>query len=99
MRTGVHTVPPLAIQTHRSVEKGHGQLEERQIRVSSELEGYSSWPYLTQAFEYRCTWTIQLVALKRGHWQIGNGLHYVKDVMLARKPVRPAMALARMCSP
>ena len=47
-RTGVHTVPPLVFQTAQTVEKGHGRIEERQIRVSSELAGYSSWPYLGQ---------------------------------------------------
>jgi len=104
-RTGVHTVHPLAIQTYRTVEKGHGRLEERQIRVSSELAGYSTWPYLEQVFEYTRTWTTKgqkkqqvryritslpaevsdaarLAALKRGHWQVENGLHYVKDVTL-----------------
>lgn len=40
-RTGVHTVQPLEIRTYRSVEKSHGRLEERQIRVSSELQGYA----------------------------------------------------------
>jgi hypothetical protein len=50
-RSGVHTVHPLPIQTAQTVEKGHGRLEERQIRVSSELAGYSSWPYLAQVFE------------------------------------------------
>jgi predicted transposase YbfD/YdcC len=104
-RTGVHTVQPLPIATYRSVEKGHGRLEERQIRVSSELAGYSPWPYLVQVFEYTRRWTTkgvtkqqvrygitslpeqvsapkQLAALKRGHWQVENGLHYVKDVTL-----------------
>ena len=38
-RTGVHTVQPLTIETYRTVEKGHGRLEERQLRVSSELAG------------------------------------------------------------
>ena len=104
-RTGVHTVHPLAIATYRTVEKGHGRLEERQIRVSSALAGYSSWPYLAQVFEYTRTWTLKgvtkqqvrygisslpaevsdparLAALKRGHWQVENALHYVKDVTL-----------------
>jgi predicted transposase YbfD/YdcC len=104
-RTGVHTVQPLAIETYRTVEKGHGRLEERQIRVSSELAGYSSWPYLVQVFEEERRWTAkgvtkqqvrhgitslpatvsdpaQLATLKRGHWQVENGLHYVKDVTL-----------------
>lgn len=104
-RTGVHTVQPLAIATYRTVEKGHGRLEERVIRVSSELADYSTWTYLVQVFEYTRTWTAkgvtkqlvrhgitslpatvsapkQLAVLKRGHWQIENGLHYVKDVSL-----------------
>jgi predicted transposase YbfD/YdcC len=104
-RTGVHTVQPLDIQTYRTIEKGHGRLEERQIRVSSDLAGYSSWPYLAQVFEYTRTWTVKgstkrqvrygisslpatvsdparLATLKRGHWQVENALHYVKDVTL-----------------
>jgi predicted transposase YbfD/YdcC len=104
-RTGVHTVQPLAIQTYRTVEKGHGRLEERQIRVSSELAGYSWWPYLVQVFEYTRRWTAKgvtrqqirygitslpaivsdaarLASLKRGHWQVENALHWVKDVVL-----------------
>ena len=56
-RTGVHTVHPLPRQTYRTVEKSHGRLEARVIRVSSELAGYSSWPYLAQVFEYARTWT------------------------------------------
>jgi len=104
-RSGIHTVQPLAIQTYRTVEKGHGRLEERQIQVSSELASYSSWPYLVQVFEYTRTWTTKgvtkqqvrygitslpadvsdaarLATLKRGHWQVENALHYVKDVTL-----------------
>lgn len=83
--------------------KGHGRLEERQIRVSSEVAGYNSWPYLVQVFEYIRTWTAKGVSkqqvrygitslpadvgnaarpaiVKRGHWQVENGLHYVRDV-------------------
>ena len=101
----VLTVHPLPMTTYRIVEKGHGRLEERQIRVSSELASYSSWPYLAQVFEFTRTWTskgvtkqqvrygvtslppevgdaARLAALKRGHWQVENGLHYVKDVTL-----------------
>jgi len=104
-RRGVHTVHPLPMETSRTVEKGHGRLEERQIRVSSELAGYSSWPYLEQVFEYTRTWTTKgvtkqqvrygitslpaevsdaarVAVLKRGHWQVENALHYVKDVTL-----------------
>src|SRR5215210_3205829 len=104
-RSGVQTVHPLLFQTAQPVEKGHGRIEERQIRVSSELAGYSTWPYLAQVFEYTRRWTSKgvtkqqvrygitslpadvsdaahLAALKRGHWQVENGLHYVKDVTL-----------------
>lgn len=104
-RTGIHTVQPLPIQVYRTVEKCHGRLEERVMWVSSELAGYSSWPYLAQVFEYTRTWTskgvrkqqvrygltslpgevsdaARLAALKRGHWQVENALHYVKDVTL-----------------
>jgi hypothetical protein len=109
--TGVHTVQPLPIATYRSVEKGHGRLEERQIRVSSELAEYSPWPYLVQVFEEERLWTTkgvtkqqvpygitslpeqvsapkQLAALKRGHWQVENGLHYVKGVTLGEAASR-----------
>lgn len=38
-RSGVPTVIPMAIQTHRTIAKGHGRIEARVIRVSSELAG------------------------------------------------------------
>jgi predicted transposase YbfD/YdcC len=37
-------------ETSRTVEKGHGRLEVREITVSSELKGYSDWPGLEQVF-------------------------------------------------
>ncbi len=40
----------------RQVNKGHGRLEVREIRVSSELADYLDWPYLQQVFEVRRTW-------------------------------------------
>lgn len=103
--TGVQSVQPVVFACAQTVEKGHGRIEERRIRVSSERAGYSSWPYLAQVFEYTRTWTskgvrkqqvrygitslpaevsdaARLAALKRGHWQVENGLHHVKDVTL-----------------
>lgn len=56
-RSGVHTVIPMAIQTYRTVEKGHGRSEERVLRGSSELAGYRSWPDLAQVFEHTRIWT------------------------------------------
>jgi hypothetical protein len=73
--------------------------------VSSELKGYSDWPWIEQVFEIRrgyqskgiwkesvrygvtslpATFAIpaRILKLKRGHWGIENGLHYVKDVTL-----------------
>jgi predicted transposase YbfD/YdcC len=41
----------------RIVQKGHGRLEVREIRVSSELAEYVNWPYAQQVFELRRTWT------------------------------------------
>jgi predicted transposase YbfD/YdcC len=50
---------PLTIeeQRARTVEKGHGRLEVRELRVTSELAGYLDWPYVQQVFELKRTWT------------------------------------------
>ena len=92
-------------QHAHTTEKGHGRLDLRSIRVSSELTGYSDWPGLEQVFEIRRSFQSKgiwkeavrygvtslpapiaiperLLQLKRGHWQIENGLHYVKDVTM-----------------
>jgi len=92
-------------QHAQTVDKGHGRLEIRSIRVSSELKGYSDWPGLEQVFEIRRRWQykgewreevrygitslpatiaapLRLLKVKRGHWTVENGLHYVKDVTL-----------------
>jgi predicted transposase YbfD/YdcC len=43
-------------QHAHTTEKGHGRVDMRSIRVSSELKGYSDWPGLEQVFEIRRTW-------------------------------------------
>jgi predicted transposase YbfD/YdcC len=43
----------------RTVNKGHGRLEVREIRVSSELAEYLDWPYAEQVFAVTRTWTRQ----------------------------------------
>jgi len=50
---------PLTIeeQRARTVEKGHGRLEVRELRVTSELAGYLDWPYVQQVVELKRTWT------------------------------------------
>ncbi len=95
----------LAEQQAQTTDKGHGRVEIRSIRVSSELKGYSDWPGLDQVFQIRRRWQSKgewheevrygvsslpatvgiperLLKLKRGHWTIENGLHYVKDVTM-----------------
>ena len=44
------------LRTARTVRKGHGRIEERVIRVSSDLADYSRWPGLAQVFERTRTW-------------------------------------------
>jgi len=50
-----HTVEgghvPNDFRTYKTVDKGHGRLESREITVSSELKGYSDWPGLEQVFK------------------------------------------------
>lgn len=38
-------------ETYRTVDKGHGRLERRQITTSSSLKDYSDWPGLEQVFK------------------------------------------------
>jgi predicted transposase YbfD/YdcC len=41
----------------RTVEKGHGRLEIREVRVTSELAGYLTWPDAEQVFVVQRSWT------------------------------------------
>ncbi len=50
-----HGVLSTDFTTARSVEKGHGRLEERVITVSSMLQDYSTWPNLAQVFKLERT--------------------------------------------
>src|SRR5437868_4905904 len=50
-------------QQGQSTDKGHGRLEIRSIRVSSELKGYSDWPGLEQVFQIRRRWQY------KGEWR------------------------------
>ena len=43
--------PPPDWTTARTIEKGHGRIEERVITVSSMLQGYTPWPGLAQVFK------------------------------------------------
>ena len=103
----VFALPPAGDrqETARTVDIGHGRLEQRTITTSEALVGYSDWPSLAQVFElgrhvitqkttaeraevvYGVTSLSpergtpeRLLALVRGHWQIENQLHWVRDV-------------------
>lgn len=43
--------PPMDFQQAKTVNKGHGRLEERTITVSSLLEHYLDWPEVAQVFK------------------------------------------------
>jgi hypothetical protein len=53
----------LAEQQAHTTDKGHGRVEIRSIRVSSELQGYSDWPGLDQVFQIRRRWQ------SKGQWR------------------------------
>jgi hypothetical protein len=95
---------------HKTVDKGHGRLETREIWTSIELNGYVDFPHVGQVFCIRRTTTdlegnvvkgrksvtdvacgltslspqkaspAEVLAYNRGHWQIENRLHYVRDM-------------------
>src|SRR5256885_3738553 len=92
-------------ETARTVDIGHGRIEQRHITTSEALVGYSDWPGLAQVFElgrYVITQKTteervevvygvtslnpergtpeRLLDLVRGHWQIENKSHWVRDV-------------------
>src|SRR5215210_5341134 len=60
---------PTDWEVARTVNKGHGRIEEREIWTSSDLKGYSDWPYLEQAFQLR-------YRVIDGLGQIKEALHY-----------------------
>ena len=49
----VFTLPPVGARqaTVRTVDLGHGRIEQRNITTSEALVGYSDWPGLAQVFE------------------------------------------------
>ena len=92
-------------ETARTVDIGHGRIEQRNITTSEALVGYSDWPGLAQVFalgRYVITQKTteervdvvygvtslspergtpeRLLELVRGHWQMENQSHWVRDV-------------------
>ena len=103
----VFTLPPAGDRqlSARTVDSGHGRIEQRNITTREALAGYSDWPGLAQVFElgrhvitkntgedrvevvYGVTSLRpervtpgQLLEFVRGHWQIENKSHGVRDV-------------------
>lgn len=103
----VFMLPPMGDrqETARTVESGHGRIEQRHITTSAALGGYSDWPGLAQVFELGRHVILQktgqerveviygvtslsperatperVLGLVRGHWQIENKSHWVRDV-------------------
>jgi predicted transposase YbfD/YdcC len=58
-REGFQAPPPLEIAQDNEADKGHGRIEVRQLKVSSELAGYSDWPYLAQVVEIKRSWWVK----------------------------------------
>ena len=62
---------PLPLQDRRearTIDKGHGRLEVRQLTASTDLTGFSDWPHLAQA-----------IRIERRWWEHGAGkqeIHY-----------------------
>ena len=52
-RVSVFMLPPAGDcqETARTVDIGHGRIEQRNITTSAALVGYSDWPGLAQVFE------------------------------------------------
>lgn len=51
---------PTDFTTARTIEKGHGRIEERILTTSSLLQDYTPWPYLAQVFKLESTVTTAL---------------------------------------
>jgi predicted transposase YbfD/YdcC len=54
---GTRGAPRPEVECARSLDKGHGRVEERELWVSSRLADRVEWPYLSQAFCVRRTVT------------------------------------------
>ncbi len=51
---------PTDFTTARTIEKGHGRIEERMLTTSSMLADYTPWPYLAQVFKLESHVTTRL---------------------------------------
>jgi predicted transposase YbfD/YdcC len=64
--------PPMDFRTAKTVNKGHGRLEERTITVSSLLNDYLDWPSVNQVFKLERCFTC--LSTGKIHHEIQYGL-------------------------
>lgn len=64
--------PPMDFRTAKTVNKGHGRLEERTITVSSLLNDYLDWPSVNQVFKLERRFTC--LATGKIHHEVQYGL-------------------------
>lgn len=55
-RQGFEAPVPIEIAQAKTVDKAHGRVEIREIKVSTELNQYADWPGLAQVFEIKREW-------------------------------------------
>lgn len=64
------SAPPVDFTQARTIECGHGRIEERILTVSSLLADYSDWPYLAQVFK------LEYTAIDSVSGQVTNAVRY-----------------------
>lgn len=75
---------------HKTIDKGHGRIEERRIWASSDLEGFSEFPHLHQVIRVeRIVTTLQGTPLRKNDIEVAYG---VSD--LTAEQASPAELLA-----
>jgi len=70
---------PTDFTTARTIEKGHGRIEERILTTSSMLADYSTWPYLAQVFKLESQVTDALGTRTTVHYGVTSVPHTVAN--------------------
>jgi predicted transposase YbfD/YdcC len=83
------SAPPLDLRIAAQVTKAHGRLELRTITVSSDLAGYSDWPYLEQVFK------LEGQRWERGRWRKGETWYGITSLRAAEASADRLLHLKR----
>lgn len=67
-RQGFEAPAPLQLTSTKSATKGHGRVEVREVKASSELAGYADWPYLAQVVEITRYWQSSAGVVQQESW-------------------------------